>query len=77
MTLAEYLTMAASASIFCIAVDYKNEPNMTVATSKVNIKIHQLFSKPRILAVCMTTAKLKTSGDLRRTCSLITCRPYL
>ena len=45
MTLAEHLTMTASASMFYIAIDYENEPNMKVATSNVNIKIHQLFSK--------------------------------
>ena len=40
MTLAEHLTMAASASMYYIAIDYKNEPNMKVAASNVNIKIH-------------------------------------
>ena len=49
MTLAEHLTMAASASMFYIAIDYENELNMKVAASNVNIKIHQLFSKLRIL----------------------------
>ena len=38
MTLAEHLTMAASASIFYIAIDYKNEPNTKVAASNVSIK---------------------------------------
>ena len=36
--------MAASTSMFYIAIYYKNEPNMKVAVSNVNIKIHQLFS---------------------------------
>ena len=45
MTLAEQLTMAASAGIFYIAIDCENEPNMKVAASNVNIEIHQLFSK--------------------------------
>ena len=36
--------MAASTSMFYIAIYYKNEPNMKVAASNVNIKIHQLFS---------------------------------
>ena len=40
MTLAEYLTMAASASMFYIAVAYENELNMKVAASNANIKIH-------------------------------------
>ena len=31
MTLAEHLTMAASANIFYFEIDYKNEPNMKVA----------------------------------------------
>ena len=43
MTLAEHLTMAASANMFYFAIDYENEPNMKVAASNVNIKIHQLF----------------------------------
>ena len=42
MVLAEHLTMSASASMFYIAVHYKNK---TVAASKKNIKVHQLFSK--------------------------------
>ena len=69
MTLAEHLTMAASASMYYIAIDYKNEPNMKVAASNVNIKIHQLFSKQRILGVGVTIAHQKTSGNLTRTCS--------
>ena len=67
MTLAEHLAMAASASMFYIAIDYENEPNMKVAASNVNIKIHQLFSKQRILAVRVTIAQRKTSGGLTRT----------
>ena len=69
MTLAEHLTMAASASMFYIAINYENELNMKVAASNINIKIHQLFSKQRILSVRMTLAQRKTSGDLTRTCS--------
>ena len=45
MTLAEQLRMIASASMFYIAIDYENEPNVKVVASNVNIKIHQLFSK--------------------------------
>ena len=44
MTLGEHLPMAAS-RMFYIAIDYKNEPNMKVAASSVNIKIQQLFPK--------------------------------
>ena len=69
MTLAEHLTMAASASMFYIAIDYENEPNMKVAASNINIKIHQLFSKQRILGVRVTIAQRETSGNLTRTCS--------
>ena len=50
MTLGEHLPMAAS-RMFYIAIDYKNEPNMKVAASSVNIKIQQLFPKQRILGV--------------------------
>ena len=45
MTLAEHLAMAASASMFYIALNYENELNMKVAGSNVNIKIHRLFFK--------------------------------
>ena len=69
MTLAEHLTMAASANMFHFAIDYENEPNMKVAASNINIKIHQLFSKQRILSARVTIAQRKTSGDLTRTCS--------
>ena len=51
MTLAEHLTMAASASLFYIAINYENELNMKLAASNANIKIHQLFSKQLILGV--------------------------
>ena len=67
MTLAEHLTMAASAGMFYIVIDYENEPNLKVAASYVNIKIHHLFSKQRILGVRVTIALRKTSGDLART----------
>ena len=59
MTLGKDLTMAASASIFYIAIDYKNKTNMTVATSKLNIKTHRLFSRQQILGVCLTVSQLK------------------
>ena len=49
MTLAEHLTKAASANMFYFATDYENEPNMKVAASNVNIKIHQLFFKSGLL----------------------------
>ena len=46
---------------------HENEPNTKVAASNVNIKIHQLFFKQRILGVRVTIAQRKTSGDLTRT----------
>ena len=64
MILVELLMMAASANIFHFAIDYENEPNMKVAASNVNIKIHQLFSKQQILGVRVTIAQRKTLGDL-------------
>ena len=64
MTLAEHLTMAASVNVFYFAIDYENEPNMKVAASNVNIKIHQLFFKQRILGVRVTIAQRKTSRGL-------------
>ena len=59
--------MTASASMFYIAIDYENEPNMKVAASNVNIKIHQLFFKQRIFGARVTITQRKTSGDLTRT----------
>ena len=64
MILVELLMMAASANIFHFAIDYENEPNMKVAASNVNIKIHQLFSKQQILGVRVTIAQRKTLGGL-------------
>ena len=40
MTLAEHLTMAVSANMFYITIDYKNEPNGKVTASNANIKSH-------------------------------------
>ena len=56
MTLGEHLTMVASGSMFYIEFDYKNKTNMKEAASNINIQIHQLFSKQRILGVCVITA---------------------
>ena len=67
MTLAEHLTMAASANLFYFAIDCESELNMKVATSNVNIKIHQLFLKQRIFGACVTIAQRKISGGLTRT----------
>ena len=67
MTLGEQLAMAASASMFYIATDYKNKLSMKVAASNINIKTHQLFSKQRILDVRVTIAQRKTSTDLTQT----------
>ena len=66
MTLAEHLTMAASANVY-FAIDYENELNMKVAASNVNIKIHQVFFKQRVFGVRVTIAQRKTSGGLTRT----------
>ena len=69
MTLGEHLAMAASTSVFYIAIDYKNKPNIKIAACNINIKIHQLFSKQRILGVRVTIAQRKTSADLTQACS--------
>ena len=60
MTLGEHLTMTASASIFHIAVDYKN--NKYESSSHINIK-------QRILGVYATISRWKISGDLTQTFS--------
>ena len=49
MTLAEHLTMAASASMFYIAMNYENELKMKVAASNVNIKILSCFLNSEFL----------------------------
>ena len=65
MTLAEHLTMAVSTSMFYIAINYENKLNMKVAAGNVNINIHQLSSKQRILGIRETTAQRKTPGGLK------------
>ena len=64
MTLVEHLIMANSANMFHFAIDYGNEPNTKAAASNVNIKIHQLLFKQRVLGVRVTIAQRKTSGGL-------------
>ena len=64
MTLAEHLTMPASANMFYFAIDYENEPNVKLAASNVNIKIHQLFFKQQILGVRVIIAQRESSGSL-------------
>ena len=64
MTLAEHLMKTASANMFYFAIEYENEPIIKVAASNVNIKIHQLFFKKRILGVRVTIAQRKTLGGL-------------
>ena len=67
-TLGEHLTMAASANMFYIVIDYKNKTNMKEVASNINIQIHQLFSKQRILGVRVTIAQRNISVDLTRIC---------
>ena len=64
MTLAEHLAKTTSAHMFYFVIDYENEPNIKVAASNVNVKIHQLFFKKRILGVRVTIAQRKTLGGL-------------
>ena len=40
MTLGEHLTMDASADTFCIVIGNKNQANVKVAASSINIKTH-------------------------------------
>ena len=61
-TLGKHL-MAASVNMFYVAIDYKDKTYIEVA-SNVNIKIHQLFSKQRIVGVRVTIVQRKISGDL-------------
>ena len=61
-TLEKYLLMAASANIFYVAIDYENKTCMEVVANNINIKIHQLFSKQRILRVCVTIYSGKSQG---------------
>ena len=59
--------MAASASMYYMVIKYKNKTNMKEVASNINIKIHQLFSRQRILGVRVTIVQWKTSVDLTRT----------
>ena len=61
--------MAASASMFYLAIDYNTKTNMKVAASQININVYQLFPKQRILGVRVTITQQKISGDLTRNCS--------
>ena len=63
-------TMAASADMFFITIDYKNKTNMKVAATNENIKMHQLLSRQRILGVNVTIVEAKISRELTRTCFL-------
>ena len=67
--LGKNLTMAASVNMFYIAINYDNKTNVKVAASNINIKMHQLFSKLRILRVRVTIAQRGISVELTRTCS--------
>ena len=74
--------MAAFANMFYIAIDYKSKTYMKVAASNfeikiLNIKIHELFPKQRMLGVRVTIVQRKISGDSARTCLWIKWRPYL
>ena len=62
MTLAEHLTMAASANMFYFAIHYENELDMKVVASNLNIKIHQLFFKQQIFGVRVTIAQRNLRG---------------
>ena len=59
--------MAASASMYYMVIKYKNKTDMKEVASNINIKIHQLFSRQRILGVRVTIVQPKTSVDLTRT----------
>ena len=76
-TLRGHLMMSTSGNIFYIAIGYKKKRNGKVASSNLNIEIHQLFSKKRILGVRVTIVQQKISGYLTRTCFSITCIVYL
>ena len=41
---------------------------MEIAGRDINIKIHHVFSKQRILGVSVSIVKRKSLGDLTRTC---------
>ena len=62
VTFGKHLMMATSTNRFYVAID------MEVAAININIKIHRLFSKQRILGVHVTIIQWKIFGDLSRTC---------
>ena len=66
-TLRKHLMMVVFANMCYVATDFKNKIFMKVATNNINIKIHQLFFKQRILGACVTIVQRKISVDLTRT----------
>ena len=50
-TSGEQLTMAASANIFYVTIDYKNKTNLKVAASNINIKQISCFLNSRFLVI--------------------------
>ena len=67
-TLEEQLMMAASIKMFYIAIDHKNKTYIEAIVSHINIEIHQLFSKQRIVGVRVTIVQWKISGNLIQSC---------
>ena len=47
---------------FYIATDNKNKANVKLAATNINMKMHQLFSKERILVVHATNEQQKSLG---------------
>ena len=64
--------MTTSAKTFHIAMTMRikqlSKLYIERASSNIKIKMHQLFSKQRILGACVTMVQRKMSGDLTRTC---------
>ena len=67
-TLGEHLMMDASIKMFYIAIDHKNKTYIEAKASNINIEIHQLFSKQRIVGVRVTIVQWKISGNLIQSC---------
>ena len=67
-TLGEHLMMPASIMMLYIAIGHKNKTYIEAVASNINIEIHQLFSKQRIVGVRLTIVQWKISWNLIQSC---------
>ena len=77
MTLGEHLTMAASAKMFYIAIDYKNKTYLEEAASNINIKNTSAIFWTADFWCPHDHCTAKNLMGLDTNLVLITCKPHL